>query len=47
MDGIRRYAGIDWAKASHAVCVIDARGGVLARFEVAHTDAGLGGSSAG
>ena len=42
MDGIRRYAGIDWAKASHAVCVIDARGGVLARFEVAHTDAGLG-----
>lgn len=41
MDGIRRYAGIDWAKASHAVCIIDQRGGVVARFEVEHSDAGL------
>jgi len=42
MDGIRRYAGIDWAKASHAVCIIDERGSAVARFEVAHSDAGLG-----
>jgi transposase len=41
MDGIRRYAGIDWAKASHAVCVVDERGGAVARFEVEHTDTGL------
>ena len=41
MDGIRRYAGIDRAKASHAVCIIDERGGVTARFEVEHTAAGL------
>jgi transposase len=41
MDGIRRYAGIDWAKAAHAVCVIDERGAVTTRFDVAHDTAGL------
>ena len=41
MDGIRRYAGIDWAKARHAVCVVDGRGHAVARFEVGHTDTGL------
>lgn len=41
MDGIRRYAGIDWAKDRHAVCIVDERGGVTARFEVEHTAAGL------
>jgi len=41
MDGIRRSAGIDWAKERHAVCIIDERGGVLARFEVEHSEAGL------
>jgi transposase len=41
MDGIGRYAGIDWAKDRHAVCVIDGQGGVLARFEVEHTEPGL------
>jgi transposase len=41
MDGIRRYAGIDWAKDRHAVCVVDDRGGVMSRFEAEHTDAGL------
>lgn len=41
MDGIRRSAGIDWAKAAHAVCVVDDRGGVMSRFEVDHTAAGL------
>ena len=29
MDGIRRYAGIDWAKDAHAVCIIDERGSAL------------------
>ena len=41
MDGIRRYAGIDWAKDAHAVCIIDERGSALARFEVEHSAAGL------
>jgi transposase len=41
MDGIGRHAGIDWAKDGHAVCVVDDGGGIVARFEVAHTDAGL------
>jgi transposase len=41
MDGNRRYAGIDWAKARHAVCVVDERGRAAARFEVGHTDSGL------
>ena len=41
MDGIRRSAGIDWAKASHAVCIVDERGGVTSRFEVDHDAAGL------
>jgi transposase len=34
-------AGIDWASAEHAVCVIDAAGGVASRFTVAHTAGGL------
>jgi transposase len=41
MDGIRRFAGIDWASARHAVCVIDDAGMATARFEVEHTAAGL------
>jgi hypothetical protein len=41
MDGIRRSAGIDWAKERHAVCIIDERGQVLSRFEVEHSAAGL------
>ncbi len=41
MDGIRRFAGIDWAKDRHAVCIIDERGSVVARSEVEHTAAGL------
>ena len=31
------FAGIDWASKTHAVCVIDARGVVRARFEVPNT----------
>jgi transposase len=41
MDGIRRSAGIDWAKDAHAVCVIDEHGTVLERYEVEHTATGL------
>lgn len=41
MDGIGRYAGIDWAKAGHAVCVVDERGAAASRFEVDHSATGL------
>ena len=34
-------AGIDWASADHAVCVVDAAGGVVTRFSVEHTAEGL------
>lgn len=35
------FAGLDWASRTHAVCVLDARGGVRAEFEVSHDAAGL------
>lgn len=35
------FAGLDWAAHTHAVCVIDAAGGVLERFEIAHDRDGL------
>lgn len=35
------FAGLDWAVHTHAVCVIDAAGAVLDRFEVAHDRDGL------
>ena len=31
------FAGIDWATKTHAVCVVDADGGIRARFEVSNT----------
>ena len=34
-------AGIDWASADHAVCIVDAAGAVVSRFSVAHTADGL------
>ena len=37
----KRFAGLDWASRSHAVCVIDARGSVVLKFEVTHDAAGL------
>ncbi|WP_433075281.1 IS110 family transposase [Dactylosporangium sp. CA-052675] len=37
-----RFAGIDWAQDSHAICVIDAAGEPLERLVVAHTKAGIG-----
>jgi transposase len=36
------FIGVDWASATHAVCVVDAAGCVLERFEVAHDRDGLG-----
>src|SRR3954454_18446240 len=36
-----RFAGVDWASADHAVCVIDAAGTVLWRHTVSHSRAGL------
>ena len=36
-----RFAGVDWAKDDHALCVVDGRGVVLERAVVAHTAAGL------
>lgn len=38
---MRRFAGIDWASADHAVCVIDECAKVLHRAMVAHTREGL------
>jgi transposase len=38
---MRRFAGIDWASADHAVCVIDEHAKVLHRAMVAHTRQGL------
>jgi len=35
------FAGIDWASRSHVICVIDAGGSVIERYEVEHTDTGL------
>lgn len=35
------FAGLDWASQTHAVCVIDERGSVCERLEVAHNAAGL------
>jgi transposase len=35
------FVGLDWAVHTHAICVIDAAGSVLDRFEVAHDHDGL------
>lgn len=35
------HAGLDWGAVGHAVCVIDERGAILARFECPHSAAGL------
>jgi transposase len=38
---MKHHVGLDWAKDAHAVCVIDAEGKVLDRFEARHDRAGL------
>jgi transposase len=43
---MRVFAGVDWGCGSHAVCVIDAEGSVLDRFEVGHDREGLAALSA-
>ena len=35
------FVGLDWAVHKHAVCIIDAAGSVLERFEIAHDRDGL------
>lgn len=35
------FVGLDWASREHAVCVVDERGTVAARFAAAHTEAGV------
>lgn len=35
------FVGLDWAAREHAVCVIDGRGAVVARYSVAHTAVGM------
>lgn len=35
------FAGLDWASQTHAACVIDAHGCVIAQFEIKHDAAGL------
>jgi transposase len=37
------FVGIDWAAATHAVCVLDTQGRRVAAFTVEHTAAGLAG----
>ena len=36
-----RFAGLDWASRTHAVCVIDEHGSVHLQFEINHDAAGL------
>jgi transposase len=35
------FTGVDWAKDSHAVCVLDAHGNVRLQFTISHTADGL------
>ncbi|MGH8938226.1 MAG: IS110 family transposase, partial [Actinomycetes bacterium] len=35
------YVGLDWAAATHAVCVMSAAGKVLAQFTIEHTSDGI------
>lgn len=38
---MRYFVGVDWAKATHAVCVIDEDGQVVMRLAIDHTAEGL------
>lgn len=35
------FVGLDWGSTNHAVCILDDRGGIVARFEATHDAAGL------
>jgi transposase len=41
MDSATRFAGIDWAMAGHAICVIDGSGVRIDDFKIEHTAADL------
>ena len=43
LQGYKVYVGIDWAKDSHQVCVLDSERRVLGEREIKHTAAGLAG----
>jgi transposase len=36
-----RFGGVDWSWERHAVCIVDAAGAVIERFEAEHSAAGL------
>ena len=36
-----RFGGVDWSWERHAVCILDAAGAVVERFEAEHCAAGL------
>lgn len=38
---MKYFVGLDWAAREHAVCAIDERGAVVARFTVAHSCSGM------
>lgn len=38
---MRYFVGLDWASREHAVCAVDEKGAVKARFTVEHTAAGM------
>src|SRR3954451_13063720 len=40
-DGEARFGGVDWSWERHAVCIVDAAGAVIERFEAEHQAAGL------
>lgn len=35
------FAGLDWASATHAVCIIDEQGRIIERLDIAHDASGL------
>jgi transposase len=39
--GEARFGGVDWSWERHAVCIVDAAGAVIERFEAEHRAAGL------
>jgi transposase len=41
MTSYSHFAGIDWASQSHALCVLDAAGGVELRLDIAHSREGI------
>jgi transposase len=40
-DTAVRFAGVDWASAAHAICIVDGGGQIVERFEIAHSASDL------